>query len=638
MSRDLYLSLAWLPQAPPDFIDALKQISTGPAPGAGFRRLANCALDDNQLGRLGRAISRAASAGQSLAPLVPFRLCILSNGTLDLLVPQLVASAARHGIALNCILGDYGQVAQEAFNPESRINKAEPDAVLFALDHRAFPFRFLLGNAQEEKADIENAVTYLNTMRQSIRACTGAVCILQTLPPPPESLFGSYDRVARGTQRRVIDGFNRALADSIPESHDLLLDVAALAETVGLSAWHSPELWNMAKLACGSGCVPIYAEHLARLLAATRGLSRKCLILDLDNTVWGGVIGDDGLEGIHIAQGDATGEAHLLVQAMALRLRQRGIVLAISSKNDDNVARAPFRQHPEMLLREDHFAVFQANWNDKATNIRAIAQELSLGLDAMVFLDDNPMERDVVRRALPEVAVPELPDDPALYARVLAAAGYFEAITFSDDDHNRAEMYQSNARRVALQNETGDLDTYLASLGMEITFLPFDTTGGARITQLINKSNQFNLTTHRYSETEVAAARSDPNVFTLQVRLIDKFGDNGMICVVICRLGDTPQTWVIDTWLMSCRVLGRKVEQMVLREILSEARAAGIHTLIGRYIPTSKNALVREHYAKLGFTLIEETSDGATRWAMPASFEVGAAPMTVTRMPSRQAA
>ena len=282
-----------------------------------------------------------------------------------------------------------------------------------------------------------------------------------------------------------------------------------------------------------------------------------------------------------------------------------------------------------MLLKEEHLAVFQANWNDKATNIKAIAEELSLGLDAMVFLDDNPVERGLVRRMLPQVAVPELPDDPAWYARTLAAAGYFESVAFSDEDRGRAQMYQSNARRVALQRQAGDLDAYLASLEMEIQFAPFDRVGRARISQLINKSNQFNLTTRRYSEADVAAAEAHLDVFTLQVRLIDSFGDNGMICVIVCRPGETGE-WVIDTWLMSCRVLGRKVEQMVLREILLRARKAGIDRVWGRYIPTEKNALVRDHYEKLGFIKMDE-QNGTTTWMMPVSTEIAEVPMRVTR-------
>jgi FkbH-like protein len=595
-----------------------------------LRVLANHAFDGNQLSRLGRLILRAMAEGRALDPLQPFRLGLISNGTLDLLTPMLVASAARHGFALVCLQAEYGQMTQQAFDPSSRVNVNKPDAILLAIDHRGLPLRFVTGDADIERADVEAALAQITSMRNSIRAYTGAVCLVQTLPPPPETLFGSFDHLVPGTPRHLIARLNDAIRESIVGTDDLLLDVASLAETVGLGTWHSATLWNMAKLAFDESCMPLYADHVARTLAALRGRSRKCLVLDLDNTVWGGVIGDDGLEGIKIAQGDPTGEAHLTVQQLALALRGRGIVLAVSSKNTDRIARSPFREHPEMLLKEEHFAVFQANWNDKATNIKAIAAELSLGLDAMVFLDDNPVERGLVRQMLPQVAVPELPDDPALYARTLAAAGYFESVAFSDEDRKRAEMYQSNARRVALQKQAGDLDAYLASLDMEIAFAPFDRIGRARISQLINKSNQFNLTTRRYSEAEVAAAEDDPDVFTLQVRLIDSFGDNGMICVIICR-PDDPSVWKIDTWLMSCRVLGRKVEQMVLREILARARQAGIRILVGTYRPTEKNALVREHYEKLGFAKVEEQPDGTTVWMLPTTAEIATPPMTVQR-------
>jgi len=279
------------------------------------------------------------------------------------------------------------------------------------------------------------------------------------------------------------------------------------------------------------------------------------------------------------------------------------------------VAREPFLKHPEMLLKLDHIAVFQANWNDKATNIQAIAEELNLGLDSMVFLDDNPVERGLVRKLLPQVAVPELPDDPAYYARTLTAAGYFEAVAFATEDLKRAGFYQDNAKRASLQKQVGGVDAYLASLDMTITFQPFDSTGRARIVQLINKSNQYNLTTRRYTDPEVTQAENDADVFTLQVRLADIFGDNGMISVVICRPAE-PGAWEIDTWLMSCRVLGRKVEHMVLREILTHARAAGIRKLSGTYRPTDRNKLVVDHYARLGFTKLSEEESGLTHWEL----------------------
>jgi FkbH-like protein len=618
MSNHLYSQLAWLPAAPEDFSAQCKALLDDTTDlGKRLQRLANHALDENQLNRLAKVIQKARDAKHSFAPLVPFRIGLISNATSHFIVPALVATAARHGIALECIEADYDQVMQEALSPDSVINQAQCDAVLVAVDHRGLPLSVPPGDAQAAQQTVAGALGHLNMIRNGLRSNSKAICILQTLPRPVESSFGSFDLVLPGTPRHLIDDLNRAIAQSVSGTEDLLLDVAHIAETVGLADWHDATLWNMAKLPFASTFLPLYADHVCRLVAALRGKSKKCLILDLDNTVWGGVIGDDGLEGIVIGQGDATGEAHLHVQRTALTLRDRGVVLAVSSKNTDEIARQPFRKHPEMLLKEDHIAVFQANWNDKATNIKAIAEELSLGLDAMVFLDDNPVERGLVRRMLPQVAVPELPADPALYARTLLAAGYFEAVAFSGEDRQRAEFYQDNARRVTLQKQAGDVDAYLVSLNMKMTLQPFDETGRARIAQLINKSNQFNLTTRRYTEADVAAAQNDADAFTLQVRLADTFGDNGMISVIVCRRPkDRRDDWDIDTWLMSCRVLGRKVELAVLQELVAQAGARGIRRLVGRYLPTEKNKLVEDHYAKLGFAQVEAKPDGGTVWEL----------------------
>lgn len=628
---DLYKNLTWLPPAPADFSAACKRLAeSGENLGRQLRSLANHALDEHQLARLGRVIRSAQDRAASLSPLTPFRLGVLGNGTIDLMVPILIATAARHGIALSCVRGSYDQFLQDALDPASAVNRARPDAVLLMLDHRGLAIQPAPGNASAAAQGVDAAAGLLETIRAAVRANSGATCILQTLAPPPETLFGSLDRGLPGTARSMVAAVNERIVASVMQSDDVLLDVAGLAETVGLAEWHSPAQWNMAKLPFADACVPLYADHVARTVAALRGKSRRCLVLDLDNTVWGGVIGDDGLEGIKIAQGDATGEAHLSVQQMALSLRNRGVVLAVSSKNTDSVARRPFAEHPDMVLREEHIAVFQANWDDKATNIRAIAQALALGLESLVFLDDNPVERGLIRRELPEVAVPELDDDPALYARTLAAAGYFESVRFLDEDRARAEMYQGNARRLALQSQTGDIDAYLRSLDMRIVFSSFDRTSRARVAQLINKSNQFNLTTRRYTEAEVAAAEADPDVLGLHARLIDTFGDNGIICVVICRPAE-PGVWLIDTWLMSCRVLGRRVEQMVLREILLRARANGIATLRGAYRPTERNELVRDHYRKLGFVHTGTDEDGATWWELGADADVEEGPMAVER-------
>jgi FkbH-like protein len=295
-------------------------------------------------------------------------------------------------------------------------------------------------------------------------------------------------------------------------------------------------------------------------------------------------------------------------------------VLAVCSRNDEETARLPFRKHPDMLLREEHIAVFSINWRDKADNLEGIARALNIGLDSLVFLDDNPAERANVRARIPAVATPELPADPAFYPLVLTSAGYFESLAFVSEDRERAGYYEANARRASLQQSAGSVDDYLASLKMTVSLKPFDAVGRARITQLINKTNQFNLTTRRYSEDQVKAMEEDPDVYTLQVRLSDTFGDSGMISVVLCR--KRPKLWQIDTWLMSCRVLGRKVEHAVLKRLAADAKREGAESLVGVYIPTPKNQLVEQHYERLGFKPAGTGSSGRTEWVLRLSDHV----------------
>ena len=613
MSNSLYLDLSWLPRAPADFSAKCKQIGTMDQGACNaLRLLASSALSENQLNRLAGLISSLIAKGRDVKPLIPFRLGILSNATTDFLVPPLIATAARHGFALTCVETPFGQMLQSSLDPKSALYQDRLDAVLLAIDFRGLPLNAALGDAEIAEAACKNALAQIDAIRDAVHNHAKVPCILQTLARPVESIFGNLDLGLPGTERQLIDAFNRGLTRSTAGTQDILLDLAGLAETVGLAAWHDPGLWNLGKIPFANEMLPLYADVVCRLIAALRGKSRRCLVLDLDNTLWGGIIGDDGLEGIALAQGDAVGEAYLSVQRTALTLRGRGIVLAVSSKNQDSTARLPFQQHAEMLLKESHIAVFQANWNDKATNIKAIAQELSLGLESIVFLDDNPVERGLVREILPEVAIPELPDDPALYARTLLASGYFEAIAFSAEDRQRAEFYQDNARRLTLQQQAGDINSYLRSLEMVITFAPFDAVGRTRIAQLISKSNQFNLTSRRYSELEVGELESDPEIWTLQVRLRDTFGDNGMISVVICRQRES--VLEVDTWLMSCRVLGRGVEQAVLNEIVEHARRAGATKICGRYLPTARNEMVKRHYASLGFVQVGGVDGGDTEW------------------------
>jgi len=633
MKRDLYRELSWLPVAPADFKGQCRAAldSTNDF-GQRIKKLSRFALNDNDLIRLAKTISSGADRGLSLSPLRPLRLGLAGNGTSEFITPAIAATAPRHGLGVTCVSAGYDQVLQECISAESSLNRFKPEVVLLALDWRTLPLRTALGDAQVARATVESTLDFFDTLRQGLRQHGASICIVQNLAAPPERAFGSLDRKLEGTLRSLIDEVNAGLSLRLRESTDILFDVAGLAETVGLANWHSPSEWNLAKLPFSQAYLPLYADHVCRLLAAQRGLSRRCLILDLDNTLWGGVIGDDGLKGIQIGQGDPAGEAYLNFQQYVLSLRERGIVLAVSSKNEDANARLPFREHADMLLREEHFAVFQANWNDKAANIQAIAETLSLGLDSLTFVDDNPFEREFVRKVLPDVAVPEMSEDPADYARTLSAAGYFEAVSFAAEDLQRANYYAQNARRATLQSLAGDIEAYLASLGMEIEFQPFNETGQARITQLINKSNQFNLTTRRYSEAEVARFQNDPQALTLQARLRDQLGDNGMISVVICRFLEAG-VGEIDTWLMSCRVLGRRVEDAVLLELIAHASRRGIYKLRGLYRPTGRNKLVERHYAKLGFTQVETKEDGTTIWELDTkSIDLKAPPMVVKRI------
>ncbi|MBF0157640.1 MAG: HAD family hydrolase [Magnetococcales bacterium] len=644
-------SLPWRIKPPADFRSACREALRVASDDGGLalRALAGCCLDLNQLTFLARQWEEwRLPEGSAVPGFEPFRLGVVGNATLGLLLPCLVASGLRYGLDLHLVAGDFGALVAEAVDPGSRINRFQADAVWVALDHRGLPFLAPerrvadalvnaaggeafregvgpgagrrpglpgenLGSGGDDQDPVAAALGLIATLRQGFRASLRGPLVLQTLPLPPLSLFGHYDRRSRFSLRGQVEAFNQALVDSLEGSPDLLFDAAGLAATVGLERWHDPVQWHAAKLAFAPTLTPWVADHLVRLLATLRGKSRKCLVLDLDNTLWGGIIGDDGLNGLVLGQGSPLGEAFLEVQRQALALNRRGIVLAVCSKNEEGTAMLPFLHHPEMVVRRDHLAVFVANWQDKASNLERIAASLNLGLDSLVLLDDNPAERAQVRQTLPMVEVPELPEDPALYPQVLAAGGYFEAVNFTEDDRHRAQWYRERSRREPPQEGFRDLDAFLASLEMVVRFSPFAAVGRGRIAQLINKTNQFNLTTRRYSEAEVAAMEIDPELFTLQIRLADRFGDNGMIGVVICRRRES--LWEIDTWLMSCRVLNRKVELATLRELLDQAAKAGISALLGRFIPTERNGMVRDHYARLGFTPVGKEGE-TTLWRL----------------------
>jgi FkbH-like protein len=631
------VQLGWLRRAPDDFKDRCRTLARrAEAPDAAFDLelvdVANHALDMNQLGRLGQiAVARRFSPLDT--PLARFRLGLIGSGTLTLIASAIPGSGLRHLALIDVVEADYGRSLEQALDPQSRIRVSGLDGVLLAFDYRDLHLDAAAAGADAAKLQVEKAFSYLQAVGDNLRPSLSGPLLLQTLAPPVEPLFGSLDAAEPGSPYAMVQALNARIVGWVRESDNVLVDVARLAATVGLGQWLDPVQWHSAKLSVAPHLVPLYADLIARTVAALRGKTRKCLVLDLDNTIWGGVIGDDGLDGIALGQGSAEGEAFLSVQRVALAYRARGVVLAVSSKNDEAVALRPFLDHPDMLLREGHISVFQANWQDKASNIRGIAERLNIGIDSLVFLDDNPFERELVRRELPLVAVPELPADPAHYARTLSWAGYFDAVAISDEDRKRADYYQANTARNASLTSSTDIEGYLSSLEMVCTIAPFDPISRARVAQLINKSNQFNLTTRRYTESEVAAMETSVDKFTMQVRLADKFGDNGMISVLV--FDKKPEVWTNDTWLMSCRVLGRRVEEAALAHVAAAAKAEGARKLVGVYLPTAKNQMVEEHYGRLGFARVESGPDGATVWELALdSYRAPELPMTIEAGPA----
>lgn len=625
----MFSDLAWLVAAPADFrarLSAVRASADAGAPvGEELVRLALHRLDETQLTRLGKL---ALSIDAPVAPLERVRLGVIGDGTLSLLGPVLTGTGLRHGLLVDIVEGSYSAAVAEALNPASHIREAGLDFALVMLDHRLCGLDSPAVDAEAAAERVDTALRRVRLIVENLGHSVRGPLLVQTLVAPPEPMFGSFDRVHPGSPFSLVEAFNAKLAALARDCGIVLVDLARLAAALGTESWHDPGHWHAAKLAFAPAYLPVVADCVARVLASLRGRAKKVLVLDLDNTLWGGIIGDDGVDGMVLGQGSATGEAFVAIQQMSLALRERGVVLAVCSKNEDAAARLPFREHAEMILRENHIAVFQANWTDKASNLRAIAETLNVGVDSLVFLDDNPVEREQVRRELPLVGVPEVGDDPALYPRILAAAGYFEAVALSDEDRARADLYQTNAARAELMASTSDMASYLESLDMACTIGPVDARCRARVSQLINKSNQYNLTTRRYTEVEVAEAEVDPERFLMQVRLADRFGDHGLISVLIARRES--EAWSIDTWLMSCRVLGRRVEEAVLAALVAEARVAGARWLIGTWIPSPKNAMVKDHYARLGFAPDGELEGGATRWVLDlVAFQPPVLPMRI---------
>lgn len=495
---------------------------------------------------------------------------------------------------------DYNQIRAQVMDPGSELCEFSPE--YFVIYMCAEKLWEAYCTCDDRTHFAQNTAIEIESYWQMFSAnCPGARILQFNFVEDDDRIFGNYSQVVCESflyQTRLL---NLKLSDlAAIHKNAYIVDLCSLQSRVGRQTLFNDKLYYIAKMPIDTGCLPLVAKEVMDVILALQGKIKKCVIVDLDNTLWGGVIGDDGLSGIQIGE-LGIGHAFSEFQAWLKELKKRGILLAVCSKNNEDTAKEPFEKHPEMVLRLDDFSIFVANWQDKASNIQYIQQTLNLGMDSFVFLDDNPFERNLVRSLIPQITVPELPEDPSQYLSYLKSLNLFETASYSDADANRTRQYQEEVGRTQLQQSFASFDEYLQGLCMEAEAKPFDEFHYPRIAQLTQRSNQFNLRTIRYTQADIAAVAQDPNKMTLYFTLRDKFGDYGLISVVIMeKVDDT--TLFVDTWLMSCRVLKRGMEEFIINTMVKTARENGFTQLHGEYLPTPKNAMVRDIYERLGFT------------------------------------
>ena len=558
---------------------------------------------------LTRAETMKLAAELESAPppeLRPLRLAVLATFTADLLRPVLVVEGARRGLALSWWAGPFGQVEQQIIDPSSGIYTEKPDVILLLLRAAdlapAAGERFLSMDASAGQAQL---AAWFGAQLQAIRSRTSATVLVSNFTPPEFTAAGIADA---GAQAAWIAAVNTSLAGAcaaVPQC--FVLDVARAAVETGLSRWRDDRLAYLAKAPWSGDALLAVARAAARTLRAVLTPPKKCLVLDMDNTLWGGVIGEAGMEGIQLGP-DYPGNVFVDFHKRVLSLRDRGVLLAAASKNNAPDVEAVLAEHPSCLLKRSDFAAFEVHWEDKATSLRRIAATLNIGLDSLVFVDDNPVERAWVREQLPEVTVIELPATPLGYWKALDDTACFDTLTLTAEDRKRAAMYAAEAQRQELQSSAGNLDDFLRSLDLVLTAGLVDESTLPRVAQLLGKTNQFNLTTRRHDEAAIRdiCARGAG----LWVRVRDRFGDAGLVGVVLA-VPEEDGTWGVDTFLMSCRVIGRKVETAMLALLERIAALRGVSRLCGDFIPTKKNQPAERFLPDHGFT----TADG--RWHLP---------------------
>jgi FkbH-like protein len=535
------------------------------------------------------------------------RVAFLGGATTQELGSWLEFFVGQHGIRAVGLHGDFGRYFEEATMDAARLEQFAAQVVFLNLGARDLVTPL---PPTATAADLEQAVaTSIGRVRRVCDAIDrlGALTIIPTIVPPPLHAMGNLSAAIPGGTGLYAAHLNIKLAELAQErSRVRLLDTQAVLSSC-TEAWYSAERWFRYKIWRSGEAEMRMASSLASIIAAIFGRTRKMLVLDLDNTLWGGVIGDDGLDRLVLGRETPKGEAFTAFQEYCKALQRRGVLLAVCSKNDDAVARSGF-DHPDSVLKLTDFAAFRANWEPKSDNLLSIAAELNLGIDSFVFIDDNPAERHLVSQQLPAVAVPDVGNDPAEYCRIIEEGRYFEPISISNEDVQRAAMYAANSVRSTAEAAFASYDDYLQSLEMVAEIDAFQPVYIERIAQLINKTNQFNLTTRRYTLAEVQELSQRPDHITLYGRLADRFGDNGLVSVIIGRVVE--RTLYVDLWLMSCRVLKRGFEQAMFDALVDRARQLGCTDLVGTYIPTAKNGMVAGHYAAFGFT--RTTADDAS--------------------------
>lgn len=567
-------------------------------------------FDPAQLLRKKRALRRTLSAQEALPEQ---RIAILGGSTTAEVRDMLELFLLHGGIRPLFYESQYNQYAEEALFANPALDAFCPDIVyIHTSSVNVSHYPALTADAAAVAQALDAQFERFRAIWTRLKETYGCVVIQNNFEAPHSRPLGNLDGTDLHGRTHTINELNRRFAE-YARAHEgfYINDIHYLAAWFGLARWYDRKLWHAYKYAMSLDAIPYLAHGLASQIKALRGHSKKCLVLDLDNTLWGGVIGDDGLGGIHIGPASALGEAHAELQTYLKALKERGVMLAVCSKNETATAEQGF-SHPDSVLHRDDFAAFAANWERKDSNLQALAAQLNIGLDSLVFLDDNPVERELVANALPAVAVPNIGSDAAEFVGILDRAGLFELPRLAAEDMQRHRYYADNAQRTQQAGEFEDYDAFLRSLAMQAEIKPFAPLYLERITQLCNKTNQFNLTTRRYTQPDIAAIAVSPAHIALYGRLKDKFGDNGLIAVVIAALDQ--RELHIDAWLMSCRVLKRGMEYALFECLLQAAKTRGVEWIYGYYYPSPKNGMVSTLYRELGFEPLALTANGDSTW------------------------